>query len=438
MRHAVVRLAVLIGLVGMPSAYAAQPGTRESDGAGTITRFEFHQPHTTIRFSAEFLGILKVEGRFNDFYGSFLYNEDDFTQSSLHVVVLSSSVDSNAGGRDRDLRSDRFLDVIRFPGATFHSKGIEARGDGYVALGDLTIRDVTKEIEVPFKITGRTTWFSGVRLMGIEAGFTFNRQDFGMAWEQIIDDGSLFAGNEVRIDAKVGLAEVQANELDAEETYPAVTLSEAALRRFTGTYVQRDPAQEIQVALIGGHLVAQMQGDGQTAGFYPLVPIGGAAFRVPGVVFRGLGFLRFRLDGDAVQGVTFEQQRSGETQRVDLTWVLTFEGFQKTIVENVQAAVRQYHAFKRAKPAWFAPFDEREMNRLGRHYLREEKFEEAIAIFKLNVEEYPDSWNVYDSLAEAYLAYGNRDLAVQNYQKALDLNPDDEGLRERQESAKGE
>ena len=122
-----------------------------------------------------------------------------------------------------------------------------------------------------------------------------------------------------------------------------------------------------------------------------------------------------------------------------MTWVLPFEGFRKTIVEKgIQAAVRQYHAFKQAKPAWFAPFDEREMNRLGRHYLREEKFEEAIAIFKLNVEEYPDSWNVYDSLAEAYLAYGNRDLAVQNYQKALDLNPDDEGLRERQESAKGE
>ena len=273
MRHSVVRLAVLIGLVGMPSAYvAAQPGARESDGAGTITRFEFNVPHTTIRFSAEFLGIVKVEGRFNDFYGSFLYDEDDFTQSSLHVVVLSSSVDSNAEGRDQDLRSDRFLDIIRFPGATFRSRRIEARGNGYVAIGDLTIRDVTKEIEVPFKITGRTTWFSGVRLMGIEAGFTFNRQDFGMAWEQIIDDGSLFAGNEVRIDAKVGLAEVQANELDAEETYPAVTLSEAALRRFTGTYVQRDPVQEIQVALIGGHLVAQMQGDGQTTGFSTVSP----------------------------------------------------------------------------------------------------------------------------------------------------------------------
>jgi Flp pilus assembly protein TadD len=55
--------------------------------------------------------------------------------------------------------------------------------------------------------------------------------------------------------------------------------------------------------------------------------------------------------------------------------------------------------------------------------LHEKKYAEAIAVFKLNVELYPQSWNVYDNLAEAYMANGDKELAVVNYEKSLALNP---------------
>jgi len=67
---------------------------------------------------------------------------------------------------------------------------------------------------------------------------------------------------------------------------------------------------------------------------------------------------------------------------------------------------------------------EGELNMLGYQYLRQEKPDEAMAIFQINVDAFPDSFNVYDSLAEAYMARGDRELAIANYERSLELNPD--------------
>jgi len=71
-------------------------------------------------------------------------------------------------------------------------------------------------------------------------------------------------------------------------------------------------------------------------------------------------------------------------------------------------------------------FLEPEFNRLGYRFFNEKKMEEAIAVFKLNTEIYPGSWNTYDSLAEAYMANGDNVLAVNFYKKSLELNPNNE------------
>jgi tetratricopeptide (TPR) repeat protein len=69
---------------------------------------------------------------------------------------------------------------------------------------------------------------------------------------------------------------------------------------------------------------------------------------------------------------------------------------------------------------------EQEINSLGYMLLRDDKIDDAIAIFKLNVAEHPKSWNVYDSLGEAYMKKGENELAIENYQKSLELNPNNE------------
>jgi tetratricopeptide (TPR) repeat protein len=69
-------------------------------------------------------------------------------------------------------------------------------------------------------------------------------------------------------------------------------------------------------------------------------------------------------------------------------------------------------------------FDENEFNLLGYRYLGEQQVEAAISVFEINVERFPDSWNVYDSLGEACAANGDTERAIQLYRRSVELNPD--------------
>jgi len=93
---------------------------------------------------------------------------------------------------------------------------------------------------------------------------------------------------------------------------------------------------------------------------------------------------------------------------------------------GMDQAVRQYHDLKAAAGSTYN-FDEDELNTLGYQFLRVNKFTEAIRVFQLNAEAYPQSGNVYDSLGEAYMDAGDKPQAIANYQKSLQLNPNNRG-----------
>ena len=95
--------------------------------------------------------------------------------------------------------------------------------------------------------------------------------------------------------------------------------------------------------------------------------------------------------------------------------------------QGIEKAVERYHKMKNQfRTIYRYNVSEQEINTLGYMLLRDEKIEEAVAIFKLNVAEHPKSWNVYDSLGEAYMKQGEKELAIENYQKSLELNPNNE------------
>ena len=89
--------------------------------------------------------------------------------------------------------------------------------------------------------------------------------------------------------------------------------------------------------------------------------------------------------------------------------------------EGVAEAINQFNKLKSDKELY--SYNEGELNQLGYSYLRANKVEEAIAIFELNIQEYPKSWNVYDSYAEALMVNGENEGAIENYKKSLELNP---------------
>lgn len=94
----------------------------------------------------------------------------------------------------------------------------------------------------------------------------------------------------------------------------------------------------------------------------------------------------------------------------------------KTITEKaISSAIQQYHELKATYPD-ACDFPEQQLNSLGYQLLKMKKLEEAIEICKLNVELHPQSFKVYESLAEAFLVNGDKELAIKNFEKSLELN----------------
>jgi len=105
---------------------------------------------------------------------------------------------------------------------------------------------------------------------------------------------------------------------------------------------------------------------------------------------------------------------------------LTREALWRTIeAEGVAAAIDQYYEMWKKSPP--EAFDEYVLNSLGYFLLGDERFDDAIEILKLNVDQYPDAWNPYDSLGEAYMQAGQLEVAIVYYEKSLELNPDNTG-----------
>lgn len=101
------------------------------------------------------------------------------------------------------MRSSSFFDAATFPEITFASTRIEKTEDGYIAHGQLTIRGVSKEVALPFKVTGTVKDPWGKTRLGAQAGLTLNRQEYGVSWNQILDGGGVELGDEVKIDLAV-------------------------------------------------------------------------------------------------------------------------------------------------------------------------------------------------------------------------------------------
>lgn len=133
--------------------------------------------------------------------------------------------------------------------------------------------------------------------------------------------------------------------------------------------------------------------------------------RIAAVLVNGRYFDRSELDG-----MLANAERIANLKSIGATLWTTIE------TQDVAAAVRQYREI-RTKEADAYELAEGELNSLGYKLLRAKKTQAAVEIFKLNAEMFPDSWNAYDSLADGYLANGDKELAIQNYRRSLELNP---------------
>lgn len=141
--------------------------------------------HASVNFKINHLGYSWIVGRFNDFKGSFVFDEDDAANNGVEVTINTSSVDSNHAERDRHVRGKDFLDVKKFPEASFKSTSVTKGDDSgeYKVQGDLTLHGVTKQVEFEIEEVGagKDPW-GGYR-RGFEGEMTLKPADFGINYD---------------------------------------------------------------------------------------------------------------------------------------------------------------------------------------------------------------------------------------------------------------
>jgi len=156
--------------------------------------------HSEVKFSVSHMVIAEVTGRFKEFDVTVRQNGDSFTDSEVEAVIKTNSIDTEVERRDNHLRSDDFLNAEKYPTMVFKSTSIEKTGrNTYKINGNLTIRDVTKQVVLEALFRGEIKDGRGNLKRGFKATTIINRFDFGANWNKTVETGGLIAGDDVEI-----------------------------------------------------------------------------------------------------------------------------------------------------------------------------------------------------------------------------------------------
>ena len=177
------------------------------------TKWNLDGTHSSINFAVRHMVVSKVRGRFAGFVGTINLDDADLTQSTVDVTIDASSIDTGTAQRDEHLRSADFFDVAQFPTLRFRSKRIEKVGKvQFRVIGDLTIRDVTREVPLDVEYGGRGKDPWGNERAGFAAKAAIDRKDFGLQWNQALETGGLLVGDKVEIDLDIQAVKAAAVE----------------------------------------------------------------------------------------------------------------------------------------------------------------------------------------------------------------------------------
>lgn len=160
--------------------------------------YSIDHSHTHLGFAVRHFGLSKVRGEFEKFDGTITI-ADPVTDSHVEVTIDAASFESRDDGRNAHIRSADFLDVETFPTLTFRSTGLRSEGDSWVVTGDLTIRDVTRSVELETELDGVLDDPYGQERIAFSATTEIDRTDFGLTWNQTLESGGLVVAKKVRI-----------------------------------------------------------------------------------------------------------------------------------------------------------------------------------------------------------------------------------------------
>lgn len=159
----------------------AMNSANDNDNIRSIP-WDIDSAHSAINFTISHF-FTPVDGTFEDYDATVMFNPDDLENSMVDVTIPVSSINTRNDRRDGHLQSEDFFNAEKWPNITFTSNSIESRGDNqFVAIGEMTIRDVTREFELPFTLQGMMDhpMKENTTVAGIVANANLMRTDYGV------------------------------------------------------------------------------------------------------------------------------------------------------------------------------------------------------------------------------------------------------------------
>lgn len=180
--------------------------SRQNGGIKADQIFSIDRGHSYVGFSIQYMGYAKVRGRFEDFTGTVIFDEDDWSKTSASIRIMTASIDTDNNWRDNDLKSENWFEVEKFPEITFHTSKVEKNENGLSITGDLTIKGITKEITLDFAPPmGVHKDVRGDSQVIFNGTVTIDRTDFGVEGERWskIKEGITAVDSEVDIELTI-------------------------------------------------------------------------------------------------------------------------------------------------------------------------------------------------------------------------------------------
>lgn len=160
--------------------------------------FQLDKGHTLVEFNVARFMVGEVTGKFRDFDGTVTLNSKQDLESA-NITIVTKSLDTDHEVRDGHLRSQIWLDTETHEQITFVSDRVWKKGDVQYISGKLTIRGIENDVEFPYEMQGPFKDPTGMMTVGLKGDLTINRQDYGIKFSKLMDNGELFIGNEVNI-----------------------------------------------------------------------------------------------------------------------------------------------------------------------------------------------------------------------------------------------
>lgn len=178
-----------------------------STAAMTTTKWKVDPAHSEVQFKVKHLMITTVTGYFKKFDLEVeTEEENEFANArKIHFTADINSIDTNNSQRDTHLKSGDFFDAENHPQITFEGKHFEKDGDGHKLHGDLSIRGVTKPIELDVEFAGIVVDPYGNTKAGFTVEGKISRKEFGLTWNAVTEAGQVVVSNDIRIHCEIQL-----------------------------------------------------------------------------------------------------------------------------------------------------------------------------------------------------------------------------------------